>query len=257
MTASFTCGDKDTLVAYLYDELDPPARRRVEDHLRSCAECASEAAALKDVRVDLAAWAPPQPELGFTIVQASRAPSPEFPARIGWPARGWPREVPAWAQAIAAILVLAVGAAIANVQIRYDAGGLAITTGWLAPTFQAPSADEAWQPALAELASTLRREMRQRDEATSAAVPAAVRPSLDGDQTLRRMAAMIEQSERRQRQELALRLTQFGRDFDVQRRSDLMRINQVFGQFEGRTGAEVARQRQMLDYIVRVSQPQQ
>ena len=32
-----------------------------------------------------------------------------------------------------------------------------------------------------------------------------------------------------------------------------VRINQGFGQFEGRAGAEIARQRQMIDYIMRVS----
>ncbi len=65
------------------------------------------------------------------------------------------------------------------------------------------------------------------------------------------MRALIEASERRQQQELALRLTQFNRDLDLQRRADLVRIDQGFGQLEGRTGAEVARQRQMLDLIVR------
>jgi hypothetical protein len=73
------------------------------------------------------------------------------------------------------------------------------------------------------------------------------------DLTLQRVADLIEQSERRQKQELAMRLAQFGRDLEVQRRSDLVRINQGFGQFEGRAGAEIARQRQMLDYIMRVS----
>ena len=70
---------------------------------------------------------------------------------------------------------------------------------------------------------------------------------------MQRVADLIKQSERRQQQELALRLAQFGRDLEVQRRSDLVRINQGFGQFEGRAGAEIARQRQMLDYIMRVS----
>jgi hypothetical protein len=37
----------------------------------------------------------------------------------------------------------------------------------------------------------------------------------------------------------------------MQRRADLVRIDQGIGQLEGRTGAEVARQRQMLDLIVR------
>ena len=69
------------------------------------------------------------------------------------------------------------------------------------------------------------------------------------------MRALITESERRQQQELALRLTQFTRDVDVQRRADLVRIDQGIGQLEGRTGAEVARQREMLNYIVRDRAP--
>ena len=40
MTEVFRCEDKDTLVAYLYGEVDGDARREVERHLRTCAVCA-------------------------------------------------------------------------------------------------------------------------------------------------------------------------------------------------------------------------
>ena len=90
-----------------------------------------------------------------------------------------------------------------------------------------------------------------RPAATPAATPGtAARPASEAD-TLARVNTLIEASERRQQQELALRLTQFNRDLDLQRRADLVRIDQGIGQLEGRTGAEVARQRQMLDLIVR------
>ena len=71
---------------------------------------------------------------------------------------------------------------------------------------------------------------------------------------LRQLRALIEESERRQQRELALRLTDVVRDFDAQRRADLVRIEQNMGQIEGLTGAEALRQRQLLDYLVRVSQ---
>ncbi len=69
--------------------------------------------------------------------------------------------------------------------------------------------------------------------------------------TLSRLQALIQASEKRQQQELAMRLAQFGRDVDVQRRADLVRIDQGIGQLEGRTGAEVERQRELLNYIMR------
>jgi anti-sigma factor RsiW len=257
MSETFNCDDKDQLVAYLYDELDGIVRRRVEDHLRACAACAAEVAGLSGVRRELAGWAPPEVVPGFALTQEAR-PAVSAPASPG--PRWWPASVPVWAQAAAAVLVVAAGLSIANLQIRYGADGLTLTTGWLAPATVAGPAPEqaataasrpadppAWQPALAALESSLRQEIRD----TRASAPPA--SSRRAELSAERVADLIDQSERRQKQELALRLAQFGRDLEVQRRSDLVRINQGFGQFEGRAGAEIARQRQMLDYIMRVS----
>ena len=69
--------------------------------------------------------------------------------------------------------------------------------------------------------------------------------------------ALIDESEAQQRRELALRLTQFGRDLEVQRQADFVRIERGIGRVEGMAGAEIARQRQMVNYLMRVSQPQQ
>ena len=65
---------------------------------------------------------------------------------------------------------------------------------------------------------------------------------------------MIEDSEQRQQRELALRTAEVVRDFDAQRRDDLARIERTMGQMDGTTGVEVAQQRQMLNYLMRVSQ---
>jgi anti-sigma factor RsiW len=262
MNETFTCDDKEQLVAYLYDELGDGARRRVDEHLRICPACAGEVAGMAHVREELAGWAPPDAALGFTIV--STAKPAERMARVVRPARWWtPASVPAWARAAAAVLIVAAGLSIANLQVRYGPDGLVITTGWMAaaapvagapdavasaPAASAPAAD--WRPALANLEASLRQEIQA---ARATAAPASGPGVRGNDVTLQRIGQLIEQSERRQQQELALRLTQFGRDLEVQRRSDLVRINQGFGQFEGRAGAEIARQRQMLDYIMRVS----
>lgn len=260
------CDDKEQLVAYLYDELDAVVRRRVDDHMRVCTACASEVAALSGVRRELAEWRPPDAVLGFTVVQTAVHGAPAQPlndtrhvAPSGWRAAG----IPAWAQAAAAVLVVAAGLSVANIQVRYDAAGLVVTTGWMGPaqpvapaTLANPQSAEPaaaeWRTALTNLETSLRDEMRtlRQPEMTAVANDA---PPRRADLPMTRVADMIEQSERRQQQELALRLTQFGRDLEVQRRSDLVRINQGFGQFEGRAGAEIARQRQMLDYIMRVS----
>jgi hypothetical protein len=71
---------------------------------------------------------------------------------------------------------------------------------------------------------------------------------------LERVRVMIDESEQRQRRELALRSAELVRDFDAQRNVDLARIERTLGQMDGTTGVEVAQQRQMLNYLMRVSQ---
>ena len=85
-------------------------------------------------------------------------------------------------------------------------------------------------------------------QVATAEAPAA---ASDSAETLARVRALIEASEKRQQQELALRLTQFVRDVELQRRADLVKINQGLGQLEGRTGAEVERQREAINYLIR------
>jgi anti-sigma factor RsiW len=251
MSTRFTCDDTETLVAYLYAELDAEQGAAVARHLETCAACAGEYAALGGVRQVLAEWTPPAPPLRFSV-------APEVPAAVAPSAPSRWQGVPAWAQLVAATLALAVGAAVANVQVRHDAGGWTVSTGWMTPAAPAGAAGVAaapaandWRPALAALEQSLRQELAVASSAPAAeAVPTAA-AAPDDAQTTSRLRSLIQESERRQQQELALRLAQFSRDLDLQRRADLVRIDQGIGQLEGRTGAEVARQREMLNYIVR------
>ena len=82
---TFTCDDKDILISYLYGEVDQATRRAVDEHLATCAVCASEMRALHDVRSELGAWAAPEAALDFTIVKRSELPG----ANVLRPARWW------------------------------------------------------------------------------------------------------------------------------------------------------------------------
>jgi anti-sigma factor RsiW len=246
MSTGFTCDDTDTLVAYLYDELDAEQNAAVSRHLQTCATCADEYAALGGVRRVLGEWTPPAPPLRFSVAS-------EAPATVLRPAVSRWQRVPAWAQLVAATLALAVGAAVANVQVRHDAAGWTVSSGWMAPAAPAAAAAEParedWRPALAALEQSLRQERASSAQAPRVETVAA--STGDDPQTVSRMRSLIQESERRQQQELALRLAQFSRDLDLQRRADLVRIDQGIGQLEVRTGAEVARQREVLNFIVR------
>jgi hypothetical protein len=258
MSETFRCDDKETLVAYLYGEIEPSVRREVERHLRGCAACAREIEGLQAVRSDLESWQPPFADLGFSIVQK--------PATVLRSPR-WTRVAASgWAQAAAAVLVLAAGAAIANVHVSYNADGLRVSTGWMSPapsagvpgvdssapgtatvpvSAPAPTTSEAeWRNALAALEESLRDELAQVKRAAVAEPRATLSP--DGAALLRRVEVLIGESEQRQRQELARRMTQFGRDVDMRRSAEIVRLQQDVW----RTAAS---QQDLVNYFRRVS----
>lgn len=250
MSTTFTCDDKPTLTAYLYGEVDAATRDLVDAHLTTCQACAAEVTALGGVRAELGLWIPPDAELGFTITRKSDAHS----AQVLRPARWW-STVPMWAQAAAAVLVIAAGAGIANLQVRSGPDGFSVSTGWMTrqdPALSAPAEREVpdrqveeWRAALVNLEQQLRNEIRSTHEQNAVRVAA---PAAD-EATMRRVQQLIAASEERQERELALRLTQLAVDTNMQRRADLQRITQSFGQFD----EQILRQRQMLNNVMRVS----
>lgn len=179
--------------------------------------------------------------------------------------------MPVWAQVAAAVLCLGVGAGLANLDMRYDQHGLSVRTGWLTtdasptpPPAGAGSTSAAavtetaapWRADLAALERQLRTEFRSTDPAASdpIAVARASQPSMSEAALMRRVRALVEESERRQERELALRVGQVIRDVNAQRQSDLRKIDSNLGFIQSNTGAEVMKQRQLLmNYLVRVS----
>ena len=77
----------------------------------------------------------------------------------------------------------------------------------------------------------------------------------DGE-VLRRVRALLEESERKQQRELALRVAQVIRDVNAQREADLVKIDRSLGLIQNNTGVEAMKQRELLNYLVRVSQKQ-
>src|SRR6478752_5734760 len=101
------CDSKELLVGFLYDEIDPVSKRTFERHLATCSDCRFELAELGATREQIALWTPPDGDLGFRIVRgAEPAPTP--------PRFRFFSFSPAWGLAAAAVLMLAIGAAVAN-----------------------------------------------------------------------------------------------------------------------------------------------
>jgi hypothetical protein len=245
-------GDRDErIVAYLYDDIDPIDRASFDAHLASCGRCRADLADLRGVRADLAKWAPPEP--AFTVVAARG----HEPAAIGW------RSIPAWAQVAAALLVFGVSAGIANLNVHYGTDGLTIRTGWSrsgvaaqneaakgADALELSAAKAAWRADLTALGQQLRGEFHAANAAT-AGVRNTSTSSNDPD-LVRRIRA-LEDASRQQRNDFSLQLAAALRDVNAQRRADLVRIDQNLGFIQNNTGIEVAKQREMLNYLVRVS----
>jgi hypothetical protein len=158
--------------------------------------------------------------------------------------------VPAWVQAAAALLIFGVGLSLGILRGTTPGAPVAPTT----PSATASHAASATGPTaddLAALEQRLRAEMAELRATPAVSRTAAPQSSA---QILAEVRALIDESEQRQQRELALRTAQVVRDFELQRRVDLAQIQRSFGQIEGLTGAEVREQREMLNYLMRVSE---
>lgn len=271
MSTLRSCPGGDVLVGLLYDDFEPgatPSREDLAEHVRGCATCAAEIEALGGVRMQLSAWTAPDVPLGFEVVRTGAAPLTGWQRTFAdWSARSR-RMVPA---AAAALIVLAGAMTLARFDVRYDGAGLTFRTGWGHGT---PAAAATTRTAGADDAASLRRELaalradltrlseRGTVTATSLtgdAAPVAVSAqgnagfgatnaftSAQGEALLRRFKQALDESEMRQQQNLQLRINEVTRDFELQRRQDLVQVEQGFGRMD-------TQRQQMLDAIRRVS----
>ena len=245
----------EALVTYLYDDIGPSDRAAFESHLAGCSVYAhSELASLAAVREQLAQWAPPDLQVAGGRWQAAGPAQPET--------RRWWKDVPAWAQLAAALLLLGVAAGTANLNIHYDQSGLTVRTGWMRPPAAGAQATP-WRADFTRLEDSLRGELRSSSVQTSLA-GMTIRPrpfhrARPPRQVMRRSCGRSERSSRRARRRSrsssALRVAQVPRDVQAQRLADLTRIDHNFGLIQNNTGFEMARQRELVNSLaVRVSQ---
>lgn len=256
--------DRDgAIVAFLYDDPDGRGaeRARFELHLQACARCQADIAALRGVRTQLARWSPPEP----SFTSGNSQPNPQSNLQSAFSSQQWWNRVPVWAQAAAALLLLGVSAGLANLDVHYDPRGLSIRTGWSKPAAAAPglspATDAPWKTDLTALESQLKNEIRLAQATTAATVP-SVRPvtvSTPDADAIRRVRALVEESEKRQQRELALRIAELLRDVNTQRQADLVKIDRTLGVVQNNVGIEVMKNRQQInqmDLLYRASQRQ-
>jgi len=241
--------DKELLLGYLYAELSAPDREAFDRHLVSCAECREEVDGLRATRTHLAAWAPPEPDLGFQVVRGPQAVA----AR---PARGW-HVSPAWGLAAAALLVLAVAGAIANVEVRVGSDGILVRTGWnRGPAVEAelqtpaPVSAEDLQR-VDERVKELESQLAARQNTVSPAPASADAGRMSDAEMQRYVRRLVAESEERQQGVLARQILQVNRDNETARRMDIDRLGRGMIQIQ-RTAAEASQRQRVFEDLVRV-----
>jgi hypothetical protein len=278
-----------------FDGSEAADRRTIARHLEECGRCAAEVASLGGVREKLREWEAPEPVLGFRVVQEpprrfAWLPAWSVPALplaaaavlvlaaglgvarldIQYDANGlrvrtgWGHAAPTAAAANASIGPASASVSPTATTVPLVAAPTASTRYTGPGSTPAPNDAASWRAELTALEQRMRQEFAavrraggDRVMATNVAagdenLPAAT-PAEQA--LLRRLQTLIDQSEVRQQQNLALRVAEISRDFDLARRSDLVRIEQGFARFANPRAEDVEQQRQILNAI-RVSQPQ-
>ncbi len=235
MSEIFECGDSGALVAYLYEECEPEVRKEIAAHLTQCELCSSEVDGLGWTRQRLGVWTPPVSALGFQL------PVPAQESSLPW----WRAPLPAWAQAVAALLIFGVGLSVGLTRGPAASPQVAATEPAVAP-----SADTASRAELSQLEQRLKTEMAALRSTAATPVRQTALPSgVPSDDILKRVEELVAQSEERQRREFTLRNVELARDFEAQRRIDMASVRETVGQFQGVTGTEIRQQREAIDRI--------
>jgi len=259
----YTAERDETLIAYLYGELDPEQRLAFEAHIATCDRCRHELVEMQGTRDQLQDWKVPEMRpMAHDLHRQTRETVPDHRPSV----RRVLREIPAWAQLAAALLILGVSAGLANLTVHYDHNGLTIRTGWLRVPINSQAeagepgvrkedtktAASPWHEDLAALETRLKTEFHAPERSSSGR--AAASPS--DSELLQQVRALVREGERKQQNELALRIAEVMREFDSKRGEDLVNINQTLRAMQSNTGIEVLKQREALsrlDYLVRTS----
>jgi hypothetical protein len=247
-------------VSYLYNDGSPEELAAIATHVQACDECTSELASLGDTRELLSTWSPPPTELGLTLSApdalavatggSMAAPSvATVVAEVPW----WRQSTPVWMQAVAATMVFAAGMTIGT-SSRGTAPVPPDATGGTATAAPAPSGQAVGvsRSELTALEQSLRSELARLSPAAAPTQVSSVQTAarIDDEALMKRIRALLTESEERQRGELALRTAQVMRDMEIQRKVDMATVQQDISKIQGVTGAELKRQGDLTNILI-------
>ncbi len=103
-----------------------------------------------------------------------------------------------------------------------------------------------WRADLAALERQLKIELRATQASSTAQT---IRTASTTDADVSRVRVLLQESEKRQQRELALRIAELLRDVNAQRQADLVKIDRTLGVVTNNVGVEVMKNRQQMDQI--------
>ena len=224
------CEQRENLIAYLYDEADASERRAVETHLASCEICREELRAFRDVRQDLLAWDVPTHESVWKPFVTTRA-------QPVW------HQMPAWAMALAATLVFAIGAAGGFAGRALAARPDAPPAPAVVAAVQPPPAPAAVTPAASledvrALQARLREIERVALQRPAVAAPASMSATSDAA-VLAKVEQLIRDSEGRVNHKTSQKIVSMMQEIGRQRSLDNATLQQQIVDAQERTNGSI------------------
>jgi hypothetical protein len=272
-----------------FDGSEPLDRRTISRHIETCDRCARQLASLGGVRDRLRAWQVPEiSPLAFRVGTGPAGHAGVGAGWTGWMKPAFPLAAAAVLVLGAALglarldiqydknggfrvhtgwqpqpdqnasrgLTPAPGSVgLGGVSLDRGVNGTPTVMGTAVASagLLAPNTEQNRQPWHADmqmLAQTLRQEILASRQGADTTVAGRLVPANAADAALlKRVQQLIDQAEVRQQQNLALRITELSRDFDLQRRSDMAQIEQGLGRLAGQRELDAQQQRLLLNAI--------
>ena len=268
MTDVTPCPAPDALLVLLYDdEGTPDERATLQDHVERCSRCADVLTSLDSARGVLGAWHAPRLPLGFAFVRRSRSPlrtalwrgslaaaavlllaAAASIARldIAYDSQGFRLQtgVPRTTTASLEMRDAAAAGRSAPAAVPAQAASLSTQSNWVG---KAADGEPPWRPDLDLLATQIRADVSRLVQESRQASPMTMRVALPAPsagpvrtmtdaELLKRVQDLLDQSEIRQQSNLALRVTELGRQFELARQSDVVQMEQTLQRIEQQRG---------------------
>lgn len=264
MTDVTPCPDPDALLVLLYDdEGTPHERASLKDHVDRCSRCADLLMSLDAARGVLGAWHAPRLPLGFALVRPGRSPVRSMLWRgslaaaavlvlaaaasiarldIAYDSQGF--RLQTGVSGAAERRQASVADSPARPAVSSTPASVSTQSNWVG---NASAGEPPWRPDLDLLATQIRADVSRLVQETRQASPMTMRVALPPPsagpvrtmtdaELLKRVQDLLDQSEIRQQSNLALRVTELGRQFELARHSDVVQMEQTLQRIEQQRG---------------------